>query len=225
MGAPTFTAADFAGEFLALLPEGPMWPRDADAPMVQFIGALTPTYERICARDANLLVDAFPVQPVELLSEWEATLGLPDPCAGEVPTLQVRQQQVAARFIANGGQSQAYFVALAAALGYPITITQFTAFRCGQTLGQPLNGIGWAYAWQINAPTFVVDYFLLGHNECGDPLALWGNGVLQCELERLAPAHTVLIFNYPSISPPNQLTDEEGNPLFDELGNPLFSGP
>jgi uncharacterized protein YmfQ (DUF2313 family) len=221
VGAPTYTATDFANEFVALLPVGPMWPRDPDAPMVQFINALTPTYERICARDANLLVDAFPVSPVELLPEWEATLGLPDPCLGEAPTLEQRQQQVAARFIANGGQSQAYFISLASALGYTITITQFAPFRLGQPLGQPLYGVAWAHAWQVNAPTFVIEYFALGHNQCGDPFASWGSTVLQCEIERLAPAHTVVLFAVATIADP-QLTDEAGNLLFDENGNPLY---
>lgn len=197
MGAPVRTAADFAEEFLALLPTGPMWPRDPDAPMVQFVTAITPTYARICARDANLLVDAFPVEPVELLPEWETTLGLPDPCAGPSPTLQRRQQQVAARFVATGGQSADYFVSVAAALGYPITITQFAPFRVGRDrCGDPLRGPAWAFAWQVNAPTFTVEYFRVGQDAVGEPLAEWGNTVLQCELQRLAPGHTTLLFSY-----------------------------
>jgi uncharacterized protein YmfQ (DUF2313 family) len=196
MGAPTYTAADFAASWLALCPVGPMWPRDVDAPMVQFINALTPTYERICARDANLLVDAFPVAPLELLPEWELTLGLPDPCAGPTPTLQQRQQQVAARFIASGGQSRPYFIQLAANLGYTVTITEFAPFRAGRPCGQPCYGPPWIFAWQINAPTFTVEHFVAGHNSAGDPLTIFGNAVLQCEIQRLAPAHTVVLFSY-----------------------------
>ncbi len=155
-----------------------------------------PVYQRQAARAAYLLQDAFPVTPIELLPEWEDTLGLPDPCAGPSPSLQVRQQQVAARFVASGGQTTAYFISVAATLGYPITITEFAPFRVGQTVGQPLYGDAWAHAWQVNAPTFTITRFEVGRDTVGEALASWGNTVLQCELNRLKPAQTTLLFNY-----------------------------
>jgi uncharacterized protein YmfQ (DUF2313 family) len=197
MPVPTFTAADYQAQLLDLCPVGPLWPRDPDTPMAQFLGALSPTYARLCARDANLLVDAFPVQPVELLPEWEATLGLPDPCAGPSPTLQQRQQQVAARFVASGGQSADYFISLAEKLGYQVTITQFAPFRAGRSsIGQPLCGAPWAFAWQVNGPTFNVQYFKVSQDAVGEPLAQWSTTVLQCEVTRLSPAHTIVLFAY-----------------------------
>ena len=179
-----------------MLPTGPVWPRDADTTQTQAFAALVQGYTINAARAVNLLSDAFPVAPVELLPEWENTLGLPDPCAGPSPTLQQRQQQVNARFIGSGGQSVDYFVTVAAALGYTITITQFSPFRVGQPVGQPLYGEAWAWAWQINAPTFSIHYFEVGRDTVGEPLASWDNTVLQCEMQRLAPAHTKLLFSY-----------------------------
>lgn len=193
--APVFTAADYQAEFLALLPVGPLWPRDPDAVMGQFIGSLTPTYARICARDSHLLEDAFPVAPVELLPEWELTLGLPDPCAGPAPTLELRQQQVAARFIASGGQSRPYMIAVAAALGYSITITEYSPSRFGRAFGLPFGGAPWAFAWRVNAAAVTVRPFRFG-DSFGEPFSSWGNAVLECEIIRLAPAHTVVLFSY-----------------------------
>ena len=102
-----------------------------------------------------------------------------------------------ARLTGRGkNQSQSFFINFAATLGYPITITQFAPFVAGRgAAGQPLYGAGWAYAWQVNAPTFTIDYFAAG-DAAGEPLATWGSNVLQCELQRLAPAETTLIFNY-----------------------------
>jgi uncharacterized protein YmfQ (DUF2313 family) len=196
-----YTDDDFLAGFLNLLPDGPVWPKvpaeGGDAPvLVQTSRALIKGYTRNAASAAALLSDAFPVAPVDLLPEWEATLGLPDPCAGPSPTIQARQQQVNARFVGSGGQTPAYFINVAAALGYPITITQFAPFRVGQAVGSPLYSEPWAYAWQINAPTFVVEYFRVGRDAVGEPLAQWGNTVLQCEMQRLAPAHTTLLFSY-----------------------------
>lgn len=194
--APSYTIEDLTAGFQNLLPTGPVWPRDPDAVQSQVATALMNTPLRLTARAANLLQDAFPVEPVELLPEWELTLGLPDPCAGASPSLQIRQQQVAARFVAGGGQSVAYFVNLAATLGYTITITQFTPYRVGMPVGQPISGPAWAFVWQVNAPQFSIHYFEVGRDSVGEALASWDNTVLQCEIQKYAPAHTTVLFNY-----------------------------
>ena len=191
-----YGADDYLALFQDLLPHGPVWPREPDAVMSRTLASLMPVWARLAARDANLLIDAFPSTTVELLPEWEASLGLPDPCAGTSPTIQARQQQVVARFTADGGQSIPYFVQFAAALGYPITITEFAPSRFGRPFGLPFGGLAWAHTWQVNAPTFTVEQFAFGRDAFGEPYASWGNTVLQCELQRLKPAHTVLIFSY-----------------------------
>lgn len=196
MAVPAWSAQDFLSAFLRLLPRGRAWSDNPNSVEAQSLAPLMPIYQRQAARAAYLLQDAFPVAPVELLPEWEYTLGLPDPCAGPSPSLQVRQQQVAARFVAAGGQTPAYFINVAATLGYPITITEFTPFRVGQPVGQPLYGDAWTHTWQLNAPTFTIKRFEVGHDTVGEALASWGNTVLQCELNRLRPAQTTLLFNY-----------------------------
>jgi uncharacterized protein YmfQ (DUF2313 family) len=197
LAAPTLTAADFLRAFQALLPRGRVWPRDQDAIQTKAFAGLAPSYERNYNRAAYLLTDAFPATATELLPEWEATLGLPDPCAGESPTLQQRQAQVRARLANSGGQSIAYFINYAATLGYEVTVTQFVPFRVGQSrVGDSVANEEWAYAWRINAPVETVTYFTAGHSAVGQPLAVWGNAVLECELNAIKPAHTILIFAY-----------------------------
>lgn len=197
MSAPNYTAADYLTALQALMPRGRLWPKDADAVQTQALSGLTPIYARNNARASNLLIDAFPASTEELLPEWELTLGLPDVCAGLAPTVQLRRAQVLARFAATGGQSVQYFIQMAANLGYAITITQFAPFRFGQsTFGTPMYGPDWAFAWQVNAPSFSINYFKFGTDTFGEPLAYWSNNVLQCELQKYAPAHTQIIFSY-----------------------------
>lgn len=196
MPAPEFSAADILAARLALLPPGRAWPRDADAVIAQFLSVLAPTSVRVCARGLELLTDAFPTSTVELLPEWEESLGLPDPCAGTGQTVEARRNQVVGRLTGLGGQSVPYYIGVAAGLGYAITITEFAPFRFGMTFGMPLNGDAWAYAWQVNAPQFAIEDFELGTSGFGEPFASWGSTVLQCELTRLKPAHTVLNFSY-----------------------------
>jgi uncharacterized protein YmfQ (DUF2313 family) len=197
MGVPSYTAEDFRDGRVALLPPGRAWPRDLDAPIVRFLAALARGDQRLAARAAQLLVDAFPGTTLELLPEWEESLGLPDPCAGAAPTIEQRRAQVVARLISTGGQSIPYFVAVAAALGFAITITEPGPFRAGiSRAGDSDFGDAWPNVWQVNSPLDTVTFFRAGHGAAGEPLAVWGNAVLECELKRLSPAHTLLLFAY-----------------------------
>ena len=197
MLAPNLTSADFLRAFQALMPRGRVWPRDQDAVQTKVFSGLTQVYGRQTARSNYLLVDSFPGTTYELLPEWESTLGLPDPCAGESPTVQQRRAQVVARLANSGGQSAAYYIGFAAKLGYGITITNFAPFRCGQSYcGQQLGNSDWFFTWAINAPLNTVVRFAAGQSAAGEPLGSWNNAVLQCELSAVAPAHTVLQFRY-----------------------------
>lgn len=197
MPAPNYSAADFADVILALLPQGLIWPRDPDSVLAQAVNCLSPAWARHTLANNNLLVDAFPATAAQLLTEWEETLGLPDPCAGEAPTLQQRQAQVVARLANSGGQSVAFYIAYAQSLGFAVTVSEFAPFRAGQSrAGQPTGTQDWFFTWRINAPSQTVTYFVAGQSGAGQALETWGSPVLQCELMAIKPAHTYLNFAY-----------------------------
>lgn len=197
MLAPNLKAADFAKGLKSLLPRGRVWPRDNDTTQNTLWQALGLTFERHNARVNNLLVDAFPLTTIELLPEWEKTLGLPDPCAGLAPTIEARRAQVIARLTSTGGQAIAYFIQFAANLGYTITVTNDAPFRVGwNCAGDPLKGQAWAFVWYIHAPLNTVTYFRVGSSAVGEPLAYWSNAVLECEFQSIKPAHSIVLFEY-----------------------------
>lgn len=191
--APPFSADDFTSALKALLPRGRVWPKDIDSNLTKFLAGLAPTFSRNSNAASNLLGDAFPSTALELLPEWEESVGLPDPCAGESPTLQDRRGQVVARFAGTGGQSANYYTQYAANLGYQITIKTYAPLRCGQSrVGSPLGSQDWMFAWTASIPATAITSFRTGLSAVGEPLRSWGSGVLQCELEAIAPAHTIL---------------------------------
>ncbi|BCF88662.1 YmfQ family protein [Paraburkholderia largidicola] len=197
MLAPNLTSADFLSVLQALMPRGRVWPRDGDAVQTKTLAGCAPTFARLTARSNQLLVDGFPTSAYEVLPEWESSLGLPDPCAGAAPTVPQRQQQVVARFANSGGQSLGYFIDFAAALGYSVVIEQYTQARAGLLkAGDPVNGYDWNFAWKIKAPLNTVVRAVAGAMAAGDPLAAWGNNVLECEFNAVKPAHTIPIFAY-----------------------------
>ena len=180
-----YTADNFAAEFLALLPSGRVWPRDPDAVIPQVAARLALTCERLAASAAGLLQDSPAGTLDQMLPDWEASLGLPDPCAGVAPTLLQRRLSVAAQLAARGGQSAAYFESLVAALGRPCTVQCYAPARAGLlSVGDPLYGAEWAFAWLVTI------------GPPADPGNGADNAVVECVLRRFAPAHTVLITQY-----------------------------
>lgn len=197
MAAPIYTAQDIQSALIALLPQGRVWPKELDTTQAETFGAIAQTFKRECDAGNALLVDAFPATTEFLLPEWEATLGLPDPCTAGAETIAQRVAQVVSKLSKPGGQSIAYFVSLAGALGYPnATVTQYAPFRVGRSrMGAPLGGAGWMFVWTLTAPTLPVTYFRTGLGRMGDPLYSLAADGLRCTIEAAAPAHTNVLFS------------------------------
>ena len=194
-----WTAEDFADSFQRHMPTGPVWPRDPGTTQRATVEALMPTYVRSWALACDLPTETLPSTCTFLLPEWEDSVGLPDPCAGPDQTIAQRQAHVVARLTQQTGPSVPSLIAFASALGYAITITEFAPARAGLLrAGQPLYGTAWAFAWQVNAPAITITYFRAGEGRAGDPLEEYGNLVLVCELQRIAPARTKPIFAFGS---------------------------
>jgi uncharacterized protein YmfQ (DUF2313 family) len=199
MLAPVYTAYDYLQQFVRLLPRGLVWQRGLGSVQSADLLTLMPTWSRLHQRGNDLITETFPCSTTEGLPEWEATLGLPDPCTGPLDTVQQRMAAVCAKFAARGGQSEAYFIALAERLGFVITIETFRPFYAGiSRAGDPLYGPHWAHVWRVHASGTAVIWFRTSVSAAGEPLASWGNHVLECMLEAYRPAHTLPIFAYGS---------------------------
>lgn len=191
------SAAEYLSQLQALLPQGPAWPRDEDATLTQLLAALAEEFARVDLRAENLLDEADPRTTAEMLWDWERVAGLPDPCVIAAQTTQERRAALVAKLTNIGGQSRQYFIDLAAALGYTITITEFHPFRVDESAaGDALHGDDWAFAWRVNAPATTIREFRVSESTVGDPLRIWGNELLECALSRLKPAHTHALFGY-----------------------------
>ncbi|ALR75850.1 YmfQ family protein [[Enterobacter] lignolyticus] len=193
-----FSKDDYAGALGALLPTGRVWPLASKTVQAAVLRALGSAFQRSDADAINLIAGAFPPTATSMLPEWEATLGLPDDCAiGEIDGVSDRQRMVVAKLISTGGLNRDYYIRVAAALGYTITITQFRPSMCGMSVcGDALNGDEWPFTWQINAPQTTIKYALSGASYCGDSLSSWGNKQLECAITKIAPSHLRLIFSY-----------------------------
>lgn len=136
--------------------------------------------DAVFARAATLMAQMSPLTADELLADWELSLGLPDACAPAAQTLDQRRRAVAARLSEVGGQSRAYFIALAALRGYAISITE------PQT-----------HQWRVTVPdAALVVTFRAGSGQAGQALRAWQTHPLTCMLRRACPAHTHLFIAF-----------------------------
>jgi uncharacterized protein YmfQ (DUF2313 family) len=174
-----FAAGDYAAAAAALLPRGRVWNGQPGSVQGTALLALAQSLEQSDADAAELLDESLPHHAVALLPEWEASLGLPDPCIGPDASDAQRREQVKARFVGGGGQSRQRYIDFAAALGFQITITAYAPFRAGYSrAGDPLYSAAYAFVWGV---TIVA-------NTGGLP-----SDVLTCELEAVKPADTNII--------------------------------
>lgn len=185
----------YARLMLALLPPGRAWPRDPNSLRGRMVAAQSGEFARIDTAFEQILAERSPATALLLLAEWEAVLGLPDDCTGGAETIAERRAAAHARMIATGGQSPAYFVELARALGYDITITQYRARwsgrrRCGDFFGS--EDMQWT--WRVTCTTGTIRPRRFGQSFCGEKFTTWGNYPLVCMIRRLAPAGTVVLF-------------------------------
>lgn len=196
--APDLREDDWLHAIQGLLPRGLAWPRDAAATLTRFCRALAQRLAALHARTRDLSeVESFPAATIEMLADWERAFGLPDPCTPADPDTAARRAALLARVIAQGGQSRAYFIGVAAALGFTITITEFRPFRAGlNAAGDPVMDADWIFRWQVNAPSISLRYFRAGQAVAGDPLTSADNDTLECVLGRLKPARSTLVFAY-----------------------------
>lgn len=182
------TQTEYRQMLQALLPPGAAWTREPDAVLTKLLDALAAELARIDSRFDALIDEADPRTISEMVADWEAALDLPDACEID-PVTQTdaeRRNAVVGKYTGIGGASRQYFIDLAAALGFAITIEDTVT----------------AHHWEIKVPGIEAQRLSVGTgagHQVGEPLRTWGpERLLECTFLRVRPAHTVPTFTYGS---------------------------
>jgi uncharacterized protein YmfQ (DUF2313 family) len=209
--------SDYREAFFSLLPNGQAWPKRAIGSVLwQTSDGLCEYWGFVDGRAADLLeIESDPRATVELLPDWERNWGLPDPCMKDPPTALVeRRLALIAKMTMIGGQSRQFFLDIAKAYGYEITITEFSPYmtgvsRVGDQSGIYNPGDPTHYHWQLGPPeirfywtihvsALSYTYFHCNSSQCGiDRLLKIGVAAdLECVFDKLKPAHTQIVYDY-----------------------------
>lgn len=184
------TDSDYLQALLSLLPPGKAYPRDGQGIMRAAIEAFAEELARIDARADNLIDEADPRTALETLADWERVLALT-----AQDTIAARRLAIESKLTEVGGQSRAYFIALAASLGYTITITEFRPFTCETDIDQGIYEDDCRFTWQVNLPATTVTEATC-QSPCSEPLRSWGDDALEAAMNAKKPAHTTVLFAY-----------------------------
>lgn len=191
------SAGDYLAQLKALLPPGLAWGAEPGGNLEAVLAAMAEELARFEERAEVLLAEGDPRGAVELLTDWERIAGLPDDCNQANGELSERRQSVATRLAEVGDVSEPGWIARAAALGHQITLATHDPAVCGQLqCGDPLNPYTSNFELEITVPVVLTHPAECGNLQCGDELGAYNTQRLECELDRVRQAHTVLHFNY-----------------------------
>jgi len=154
---------------------------------------------RVDARSDDLIKERDTRRTLELINEHEADFGLPDDCTEAGETLTERRNALHTKMITLGQQHKQYFIDLAAALGYRITITEYAPFWAGAGVaGDPCGDQEVIFYWTVNV-SYAADviHFIAGASGAGDSLMkIVVLEPLECLLNKYKPGHTKVSFHY-----------------------------
>lgn len=207
---------DYTEVLSELRPRGPAWSRDPDSTEMKLVAGLAGVWGHDVsdAADTLLVTESFPPSSIQMLTDWEKSFGLPDRCLAEPQTIADRQIALVQRMTMQGAQSRQFFITQAAKIGYDISIDEYSPFQCGISHVGDTRGIynpdspslyRWVlgppeirFYWTVHINQLRFSYFHVSASECGiDPLFRLGLATdLECLIRRLAPGHTIVIFDY-----------------------------
>lgn len=184
-----------------LLPRGLLWEKVSvkDSNLYKYCEATGCEGARVEIRGAELIREVDPRTTLELLTDWETTVGLPDECSVGDLTIADRRTLVLQRLTSRGGISAQDYIDIAAAFGVEAEIEIDSALPayCGTArCGDRMYDLDWWFYFIVRSADFVVNWSRCGQASCGDRIRTFGNEPLECTIKKLKPAHTDVIFEF-----------------------------
>lgn len=186
------TYEDYGKLILSLLPRGKFWTRDKNSDWVKLSNGLGEILSRVEGRTEDLIEEAYPTRIQETFEEWEEDFALPDEGQNISSIDSERREVIHAKFVAIGGQHSAYYVEIAAALGYTVTTEGIKKSLVGlMTVGDSvITDENARYYWFVNidVPTEMIQYFTKANIS-----------QLIIDISKRQPAQSMVLFRFTGI--------------------------
>lgn len=188
-------------ELLGHLPPGWIWRRDRDSLIAALLTPLAGGIADIEQVAEDMLREVDPRLATLCLPDYERVLG-PDPCGRDTSTMSLadRRQLAHQRWTARGGASRAYFIGLAAKRGVAITISENRVTYAGEMVaGDEIIETPEQFIWTVHLAFTDESLFEVDDGQAGDRLYDLVISDIDCDIRRLKPAHTEVVFDYGSL--------------------------
>jgi len=185
--------------YRGLLPPGPFWDayRMPGGDGEKVLRARAKAFAEYEKRLYLLLKELIPSGADLSLTSREAEAGLPSCCSGSLAASRsARLAELQMVWNDRGGIHADYYLELAKALGVEGATTEaFVAYTCETPCEEMVCDEAWHTAWRLKAPEVpVYDYACEG--ACEEPLRLWGDERMECEIRRKSPSGTFALVGY-----------------------------
>lgn len=182
------SAADFARLMLSLLPPSKwgFWTREQSSNLYKHLLGASAEQARIDQRMEDLVDESLTLETSELLEEWEADFNIPEDGNQLAKTDTGRRAEINTRLIQVGRQDEQYFIQIAAALGYTITIENFypaimDVMTMGDSVGDSVNLFYWKVWIDLTSVTESAEVNI---------------ETLIFNLNKVKPAHTMVLYDF-----------------------------
>lgn len=210
-----------------LLPDGAAWRLTVTRTLRRFFEGLSDWPADARSYIDGVWANAFPGSTTEL-AEYEAQFGLIAPA-----TTEARRLQLAASWMAQGGQSPAYLQDTVQAAGFDLYLhewwdpnaTVVPQTQCGEPLAQcdePAALCMFKSALPIRNPRDYTNDPLLGTVQCGEDLSQCGEPAALCDNFLVNEPGYIVNLNLTRRPPPNVPTDPARWPYFMYWGAETF---
>lgn len=186
------TYKDYRRLLQSLLPRGKFWNRNENSKLTQLLNGFGEELARVEQRAEDLITEAYPTRIQETFVEWEADFSIPDEGKEIASSDEGRREVIHAKFIATGQQNKEYFIDIATALGYTVTIEGISKSLVGvMTVGDsPITEEDCLFYWfvYVDVPAEMQTFFTKANIS-----------QLIIDISKRAPAHTTVLFRFRGI--------------------------
>ena len=188
---------DFLNALQQLLPPGIALNPESEE-INDLLGKTAKEFTAFSILEDALFMETDPRFAKLILYEYELSLGLPNRCTIGLQTVAERRAAVYNKIMDRGGCRRTRYLDIAARLGHKdTTIDRFKLYTCESVCSDPIfSDRSWLFTWAINIRHNVEIKPFTTQSFCNEPLQIWGDSMVECELSKEKPAYTILIFRY-----------------------------
>ena len=137
----------------ALLPRGRAWPRERATTLGATTEAIAQELADIDRQAVRLLDELLAGSTFDLITDWEADLGLPDACSVLGSTITIRRASLLEKIVTRADLSAGTFREIGRRYGVEIRVFELDEHRAARSTTLDTTGGRWRFVWWVTIPT------------------------------------------------------------------------